>query len=458
MVLHLASSILDRNAVALGVPPEVLMEKAGQVAARVLRQKGFLKGKPKVQIFCGSGGNGGDGFVLARELLRAGLPVTVFLISLQIRSRPAQKFFRELPPACGRLWTKEQRITGALLVDAILGVGQTGVLREPVATLVRKIKRSKVPVVSLDCPTQGLRPQLTIAFHATKNALNEVVVPIGIPSAAESFFGPGDVFATFPRRLPKSHKRENGVTVIVGGSRDFVGAPLFAACGAQAAGVDLVYVWVPEVNFAATRKFSPNFLVRDFPKFTSAEVPRILALLQKERATLVMGPGLGREEETQEAVCRLAREVTGPLVLDADAILPWQKFGKFRSSAVVFTPHAGELKRLAQGLALPALARKLKAVILQKGVPDQVFGGGEVRKVVPGKPILTVGGTGDLLAGLLGGLLARRVAPFPAAGLASFILARVSEEVARKAESTTPQVLARRIPKLVASIQNSQES
>lgn len=452
--MDLTSAVLDRNAAFLGVPTKVLMENAGQAATRVLQQKNFLAKIKKIQIFCGPGGNGGDGFVVARELIKRGFTVEVFLITPKIKSQAAAEFLRELPKEKVQIVTAKTKITGDLVIEAIFGVGQRAKLPKSIQTIVQKIQSSKVPLVSLDCPLQGLQPELTIAFETTKNAQKEIVVPIGIPQAAKDFFGPGDVFAHFPRRSRASHKRENGVVIIVGGSRDFLGAPIFAAYGAQALGVDLVYLFVPKCNFAATRKFSPNFLVREFSgnetSLTPAALPAIFQLAKEQKATFVLGPGLGRAAETVAAICQFA-QIQQPLVLDADAILPYQKFGQFQNFATVLTPHAGELQRLAGRLKPQKLAQKLQAVILQKGQGDRIFGlNGEMRKVAPGSPILTVGGTGDFLAGLVGGLLARKVEPFCAAGLASFCLAQASLELALKLESLTPQILARQLPRTIS--------
>ncbi|MFH0833814.1 MAG: NAD(P)H-hydrate dehydratase [Patescibacteria group bacterium] len=459
MTLQLSSAVLDRNAAYRGVPTRVLMENAGKQAAKLIARK---FGKPaKVQIFCGSGGNGGDGFVVAAELLRKRIPVEVILASA-VKNPDAKFYFEKLPrnvvrkflPA-GRQVRASTKIDAPILVDAILGVGAHGKLRGEIASVIAKMKNSKSKIISLDVPTGNLKPELTIAFHSikTKLACPERVrhggrverVPIGIPKIAETHFGPGDVWKFFPQRNANSHKGENGRVVIVGGSREFVGAPIFATFGAIAAGVDLVEIFVPKVNFAAARKFAPNFLVHEFsgePNFLTVESAREIAKFAAEKnATLVVGPGLGRDDRTRAAVKFLAEKWRGPLVLDADALLP--ELRKFASQKVVLTPHAGELKRLR---------KNLNAVILKKGRVDEIIFGKRKRWNDSGNAILTVGGSGDVLSGLVGGLLARNVAPFEAAGIAAFLLGIAGEKIALKSESTIPQVLAKIIPKIIREI------
>ncbi|MFH0776475.1 MAG: NAD(P)H-hydrate dehydratase [Patescibacteria group bacterium] len=470
MPLQLSSTVLDRNAEFRGILTRKLMENAGKQAAKLISRK---FGKPtKVQIFCGGGGNGGDGFVVAAELLRKRIPVEVFPLA-EIRNTDAQFYFGKLPKNVVRKFSGETKIDAPLLVDAILGVGARGKLREPIATVVKKLKQARGKIISLDVPTGDLSPKLTIAFHASKKSpLNppftkggkrgtasrknsrqtkqgdfypEVVVPIGIPQSAEKFFGPGDVWEFFPRRKSDSHKGENGRVVIVGGSREFVGAPIFTAFGALAAGVDLIDIFVPAVNFSAARKFAPNFLVHEFSgetNFLTVESAReIVKFARAKNATLVVGPGLGRDDRTRAAVKFFAENWRGPLVLDADALD--ENLRKFASQKIVLTPHAGESRRLP---------KNLNAVILKKGRVDEIIFGREKRWNDSGSAILTVGGSGDTLAGLVGGLLARGFEPFNAAGVAAFLLGTAGEKIALKSEGTTPQMLAKKIPEVIQAM------
>ncbi|MFH1546575.1 MAG: NAD(P)H-hydrate dehydratase [Patescibacteria group bacterium] len=479
----LPTRIVDANAEYRGVPAKILMANAGRAAAREILRK---FGKPKkAQIFCGGGGNGGDGFVVAAELLNINprdfsgeVEVILAVPESQIRSAAARYHFKKItsltPQLTGGLterltlaihkYSPNINFDGDILIDALLGVGAAGKLKSPFDAIVRRLRNARGKLVSLDVPTGNLKPDLVVAFHSSKNSRNEVacperakrievVVPIGIPKIAETHFGPGDAEFYFPRRAENSRKGKNGRVIVIGGSAEFVGAPLFAATGALASGVDLVDLFVPAVNFAAARKFSPNFLVKKFrgnPEFlTSEAAAEILKFAEKTNAAIVVGCGLGRNSETAEAVRLLARKSRQPLVFDADALLP--DLPKFISKKVVLTPHARELERLGGNAKL--LAKNLNAVILKKGRVDEIISpDGRVRWNDSGDPILTAGGTGDTLAGVVGGLLARGIEPFEAAGIAAFLIGLAGERLAVKSESITPQMLAKKIPSIIHEI------
>ena len=451
----LPTQIVDTNAEYRGVPAKILMANAGRAAAREILRK---FGKPKkAQIFCGGGGNGGDGFVVAAEFLKKKIETEVILAvpETQIRSAAARHYFSKLPSEFVKKYSAEIPIDGDILVDALLGVGACGKLKPPFDVIVRRLQSARGKLVSLDMSTGNLKPDLVIAFHSSKNSANEQVVPIGIPKIAETHFGPGDVKFYFPRRAANSRKGENGRVVIIGGSSEFVGAPIFAAAGALASGVDLVDLFVPAVNFQATRKISPNFLVKTFrgnPEFLTREAAaEILEFAKKTEAALVVGCGLGRNSKTVKAVKFLAQKCRQPLVFDADALL--SNLPKFTSKKVVLTPHAGELKRL--GGSPKRLAKNLNAVILKKGRVDEIISpDGRIRWNDSGDPILTAGGTGDTLAGLVSGLLTRGIEPFEAAGIAAFLIGLAGEKLAVKLESTTPQQLTKIIPRIVSEMFN----
>jgi NAD(P)H-hydrate epimerase len=214
-------------------------------------------------------------------------------------------------------------------------------------------------------------------------------------------FSSADVKAFFPQRKTTSHKGENGEVVIVGGSRDYVGAASFAAGGAIASGCDLVYLFTPEVNFTAARKFSPNILVRSFAgeKLTKAGVKEIIAFTKKRKATLVVGCGLDFEEE---ALLELLRINQQPIVLDATALIENLPL-PFKNPHTILTPHSGEFKRIAGKLSPEKFARKAKTTLLLKGKKDLIISKtGKQKFNSSGNPILTVGGSGDTLAGLVG--------------------------------------------------------
>ncbi len=508
--------IVDPNAEYRGVNVVKLMDRAGKESLKAIQKKWKLKGK-KIQIFCGGGNNGGDGFALAAELLKLNsrdisgnveIEVILAVDKKKIRTTAAKHHFQRITSLIPQLtrgivkkFTRETKFDGDILVDALLGIGIEGKLKKPFDEMVKKISKAltsqisgeKKKLVSLDIPTGNLKPDLVIAFHSSKLSpmiklsLNsplhkkgkrssgaksskrkkehrdfypEVVVPIGIPKIAETHFGPGDVRVFFPSRGKDSHKSQNGRVLVVGGSEDFVGAPLFAGLGTIASGVDLVDVWVPEVSFAASRKFCPNLLIKSFAgnqkKLTLTAVPEILKYAQKNNCTIILGCGLGLDEETKEAVLEIVRKTKQPLVLDAGAILPELLKLKLNPNTIL-TPHAGELQRITKSQnskAAEKLAKKLNTVILLKGKVDAIHSPSQTRWNDAGSAVATVGGTGDTLAGLIGGLLSRGVEPFEAAGIATFLLGIASEQLALKYESITPQMLAKKIPSIIKKILN----
>lgn len=266
-------------------------------------------------------------------------------------------------------------------------------------------------------------------------------------------FSSADVKAFFPQREKNSHKGKNGEVVIVGGSRNYAGAASFAVGGAIASGCDLVYLFTPEVNFAAARKFSPNVLVRSFTgdseKLTKPAAKAITAFAKKRKATLVVGCGLDFEEEALLELLRINKQ---PILLDASALVKNLPI-PFQNTHTILTPHAGEFSRIAGKLSPAEFAQKAKATLLIKKPVDIIVSKrGEIRYNRSGNPILTVGGSGDTLAGLVGGLVARGMDDFNACGIGSFLLGKAGEILAEKMESVTPQMLAREIPKLIRKL------
>ncbi len=221
-------------------------------------------------------------------------------------------------------------------------------------------------------------------------------------------------------RNPSSHKGENGKVAVVGGSFTMHGAPLFSALAAEAGGADLLYVAVPRCHAEAAKAQSLNFQVHPFrgDELAHEDIAPLLRMLATVDAA-VIGPGLLRTQSAQRVLCELVEGAPCPLVLDASALQPWT-MGSARGKDVVLTPHLGELERM--GLA-PADLQDLTAdthlTIHLKGPIDRIFSRDGMREVAGGNAGLTVGGTGDALAGLIASLRAQDVAAAEACALAS---------------------------------------
>lgn len=254
------------------------------------------------------------------------------------------------------------------------------------------------------------------------------------------------------QRTADSHKGENGKAAVIGGSRYQHGAPLFSALALQSSGVDLIWVLLPEVHENVAKEVSLNFQVIPLPG-DSIE-PEHVDLILNVLATMdcaVIGPGIAREEKNRKALQRIIAAAACPLVLDATALQP-EILNNVNGKSVVLTPHLGELERM--GLAKKDLQYTAKisgAVILLKGKEDTiVHPDGTINVITGGNAGLTVGGTGDALAGLIAGLMAQKMPPFDAAILASKTIKKAGEILYHdKGYAYTTMDVIEKIPQLL---------
>ena len=247
-------------------------------------------------------------------------------------------------------------------------------------------------------------------------------------------------------RSPDSHKGENGKVAVIGGSRYQHGAPLFSALAAESAGVDLLFVCVPRCHTEVAKQQSLNFQVRPFAgdELEQSDIDALLQTLATVDAA-VIGPGLARTESTLRAVRELIESAPCPLVLDATALQPWTLQAARGKDAIV-TPHLGELERMQIARRDTAmLAEQTGITIHVKGPTDRIaHPDGTVTDVSGGNAGLTVGGTGDALAGLIAGLRAQSMSAADACRIASTAIKR-SGDVLREAQGysyTTREVIA----------------
>lgn len=251
-----------------------------------------------------------------------------------------------------------------------------------------------------------------------------------------------DIHPLMPHRAADSHKGMNGRVLIVGGSLEYSGAPLLCGLGALNSGSDLVHLFVPECNFDVSRGHYPDFLVQSFPgNFLDASgVPAILELAKNCDAILI-GPGLGEREETMEAILQLVLQLQIPTILDASAIQVLQKIKKFPlQQKMVITPHHNEFEHLtgkevkistsvsAKVVLVRTLATDLHINILLKG-PESFIASekGDVVTNSNGNAGMTVGGSGDVLAGFVTSMIAQGVDVFDACKLSSFVFGETGD-------------------------------
>jgi len=462
---------LETNAEYYGVSLLQLMETAGRNVAEEIAAR-FQPNKTRVAIFCGSGGNGGDGFVAARYLTCHGFKVEVILAgrASNITSESANRNWVALQPLRNIIPLTEVKdstlipdVEADVLVDALLGIGLKGKLRPPIMQMVKKINSTDAFRVAVDVPTginsdsgevlgAAVNADLTVTFYKAKPGLlkakehcGEIVVKnIGLPSELEQFTGPGDVTLAVKPRRPEAHKGTFGRLLVIGGSNVFSGAPALAAMAALRAGVDIVTVAAPEKTATAISSMSPALITMKL-KGKHLNSGNLFTLEEQlgSATAVVLGPGLGLHSETKDAIKQIIEQLEAkgtPLLLDADGLKAFAEFKRKVELPMVLTPHAREYEILT-GNKLPddvegraekvqKSARKLGATILLKGPVDIISDGEQTKFNFTGNPGMTVGGTGDVLSGVVGGFLAMGAASFRAAAAGAFINGAAGDFVA----------------------------
>jgi ADP-dependent NAD(P)H-hydrate dehydratase / NAD(P)H-hydrate epimerase len=443
----------DAAAIAAGVSGIELMENAGAAVARAISARFAPR---RVLVLCGPGNNGGDGFVTARHLKERGWPTQVALLGARERlrgdaARAAKAWPDDVLPLDPKL------VEGArLVVDGLFGAGLArpldGIARETVETMAR----AGVPIVAIDVPSgvdgdsgailgAAAPAVLTVTLHRAKpghlllpgrDHVGELVVAdIGIP--ADSLGPKVRLFANHPRLwrqlLPKrtgaSHKYAHGHALVLGGGAASSGAARMAARAALRAGAGLVSVVCPKVALPVYAAQLSAVMVAPFA--TDQEFAQILA--DPRRNAMLLGPGAGVGEVLRHRVLRVL-EAPKACVLDADALTSFQDQPRALFEAIrgpcVLTPHEGEFKRLFahEGdrltRALAAAAQSGATMLLKGG--DTVIAAPDGRGVIqPAAPAaLATAGSGDVLAGVVLGLLVQGMPAFEAAAAAVWLHAR----------------------------------
>jgi len=464
--------VLELNSEYFGLSRLQLMENAGYAVASEVAKR-FDSGS-KVTVFCGLGGNGGDGFVAARHLLGMGFRVKVILAGKHgaITSKESAQNWRALESLKTSIKILEvydssqiPPIDSEVVIDALLGVGLKGALRPPILQMVKAINSSETYRIAVDVPTgidsdtgevlgDAVKADLTVTFHKPKKGLfnageytGEIVTrSIGIPPEFERFTGPGDVTAVVKPRSPTSHKGDFGRLLVVGGSETYSGAPALVAQAALRTGVDLVYVAAPAKAAYIISSMSPDMITVKLSgdHFNPRNISEIENLLRRVDC-VVLGPGLGLHEDVKKAVnelLQLIEKLNIPLLLDADGLKAYAELEKRLKNPTVLTPHAGEYRILtgeyppedidAKAEHVSISARRFGTTILLKGSIDVVSDGEKVKLNFTGNPGMTVGGTGDVLSGVVAALMANGVSPFEAAAAGAFINGAAGDFVKRE--------------------------
>jgi ADP-dependent NAD(P)H-hydrate dehydratase / NAD(P)H-hydrate epimerase len=455
-----------------GIPGAVLMENAALGVVDAVGER--YADVRSVDLLCGPGNNGGDGLAIARHLVTRGYEVSVWLAA------PASRLGRDAAAqlaTCRALGIPVEELAeepwpprGALVIEALFGTGLTRPLAGRLARLAAEVNDCGRPVVAVDLPAgldagraeppgPHVRAELTVTFGALKVAHvlepsasacgQTVVADLGLPlieleedPPRLSLLQAGELAGWLPARRSASHKGDFGHLLVIAGSLGMSGAATLCAASALRAGAGLVTVAAPEsIRGECAIGAREAMTVGLGDAGCRALAPEHVDLLlgaAASRDAVALGPGLGRAGATGEAVRRLALEVPVPLALDADGLFAFggrlAALGE-RRSATVLTPHPGELARLlsdaGSGSAAEIQADRLGAVrraadesgavVVLKGHCTVVAEpGGEAAVCPTGNPGMATGGTGDVLTGVIGALLAQGFEPFAAAQLGVF--------------------------------------
>ncbi len=452
-----AMRALERRAIGGNVSGYTLMLRAGEGAAAIIEEEMRTGNFKRAVILAGRGNNGGDALVVAAKLKH---PVIVYAIgSLAELRGEAAEAARNLPRDIEVVERQSLHAAhfrpGDLIVDGLLGTGFSGRLHPEFEHYIRVANESLLPIIALDLPSGingdtglaeshlAIRAMLTITFGCPKNAhfmpdgaahsgrLRLVDIGIGEPEEAfpESFFD-RDAFRALPRPAFDDYKNKRGSLLVVAGSAEYGGAAVLVSTAALRIGAGLVTLATPALPHAAL----PAALIVRQGAFSRDS----LQILMGRCDVVAAGSGWG---EVPGEVLSALLESPGPLLLDADALNCAAREPErwVKREHLILTPHPGEAARLAEAFGVPvnrdrsafacALARALNAIVVLKG-PRTVTASPDGRFTCnsSGSPALATAGAGDVLAGLIAGLLAQNPAdPFAMAALGVFLHGRAGE-------------------------------
>ena len=449
---------LDRRTIENGVTGEELMRRAGHGVAEIAGDILASRGGKSILLIAGTGNNGGDVFAAATILSDSDLDIEVWLCGSQNQIKgEAQLHLKKMVRA--GIIPKEVRSTNDLIpktdpdliIDGLLGTGSKGAPRDFMSPLIEWINTEgqHAFVLAVDIPSgidadsgiasgPAVRADMTLTIGLPKTGLirpealaytgSVEVLDIGIPfefsedtegCEEAEMIDRSDIF--LPRRDRDSHKGTYGHVLLIGGSKGLTGAIAMAARAALRSGAGLVSVLTPEDIYPiVAQACGPEVMVHPFTCTVPFDLSRFNAIL--------VGPGLGRSKETSAVVEWLLKNCTVPLVLDADALCVTPEKIAAAKCPVVLTPHPGEFSRLFGVSVTDRWAQAMNAAeitgktIILKGAGTLVAEAGKKLAVnLTGNPGMATGGSGDVLAGLLTGLLGQKIEPFEAAKTAVYL-------------------------------------
>ena len=482
---------IETNAEYFGISLLQLMEAAGKNVVDEIASR-FKSKETKIVIFCGLGGNGGDGLVAARYLKYLGFNVEVILVgdSQKIAHESTKKNWNILNQLNNSIPIMEIKdstlipdVKADVVVDALLGIGLKGKLRPPIIQIVKRINSLQTFCIAVDVPTgidsdtgevlgEAIKANITVTFYKSKlgfakakDYTGEIIVKnIGLPKELEQFSGPGDVNLAVKHRFLEAHKGDFGKLLIIGGSNVFSGAPALAGLAALRTGVDIVTIAAPEKTAAIISSMTPALITL---KLKGKHLNnRNLSIIEQQldaSTAVVLGPGCGLHDETKDAVkeiIELIEKRKKPLLVDADGIKIFSEFKRKLDCPFVLTPHMKEYEiltgnKLSNDLDektkdVRKIAKKLGATILLKNPVDIISNGEDFKHNFAGNPGMTVGGTGDVLSGIIGGFMAMGTDVFRAAVAGAFVNGAAGDFIAvEKGYHMLPTDILEWIPQII---------
>ena len=483
---------IDQDTIeSIGIPGIVLMETAGSTIVGAIEQ--HYPTAERIGILVGKGNNGGDGLVIARQLAHTGHDVHIFLVSpadsftgeaainLQIAKNLGLRIEAILIEK--EAW-KRWMTNCELLVDAIFGTGLRGAVRDPIATLIDAINSLSTPILSVDLPsgldadtgnplgicvradrtvTIGL-PKRGLLVHPGAELAGELeVADIGFPKRVIDaqdikvhWTTAAEASEWIPQRPPASHKGSYGRVLVVAGSTGMTGAAALASEAALRAGAGLVTLATPKHLNPILEGLLPEVMTLPLPETDAGSLSvsatsAILEFAEKTKSVLAIGPGISQHPDTVALVHQLVREnrehkLGGRIVIDADglnAIAQIPEIMSFLDRETVLTPHPGEMARLTNTAVSTLEADRIRTAqtyasehgltLVFKGAPTVISDAdGNVWINSTGNPGMGTGGMGDVLTGVIAGLMAQGLSSERAATLAVYIHGLAGDIVSEK--------------------------
>jgi ADP-dependent NAD(P)H-hydrate dehydratase / NAD(P)H-hydrate epimerase len=451
---------VDRRTAELGIPSIILMENAGHRVVEFLERQYAPLAKQRVAVICGKGNNGGDGLVVARQLYTRVKPAFLRVV---LAGDPSEMHgdslenYRMLKAVGCPVWSQitEEMRTATLVVDAVLGTGLEGAARGKAAELIDAINQRflSAEVLAVDVPSgvasdsgevagQAVRARHTVTFTAPKPCLvlspacelagKVHVAPIGSPpelyegdsSILLSVSKPADFAPLFRPRPADSNKGLYGHVLVIAGGRGKTGAAAMAGIAALRAGAGLSTVASAASAITAIASYAPEIMTEPLAETDAGSIAMrapddpALAAITEKKTVIAIGPGMGHHPETVQFIRRFVQESKAPMVVDADALnaLAGQSI-RFQGPRI-FTPHPGEMSRLSGKTIAEiqadrignarAFATKHGVYLVLKGNRSLIaFPDGPVWINPTGSAAMSTGGTGDVLTGMIAGLVAQ---------------------------------------------------